>query len=178
MKLSGSRLIWDTVSHRAINQTIERSSATRAIDCEPVKFRLGQCDVIESEWQVPHLENANGGDLFLYPIFVVYFAGEKAFALLEYKDIQFNVEVTNFQEEEQIPNDSKVVGRTWAKVNKDGGPDRRFKDNYEIPIARYGRLTFGSTTGLNEEYMVSNHEASQAFANEWASFVQAIDRRA
>lgn len=53
-------------------------------------------------------------------MFVVYFAGENAFALLEYKDIQFNAGTINFQEEGQIPDDPKVVGRTRAKVNRMG----------------------------------------------------------
>lgn len=177
-QLSGSKRIWDTVSHRAINQIVERSNASRAIDRQPVKFRLGRCQVIESEWQVPHLENANGGDLFLFPLLVVYFAGEGAFALLEYKELQFVAGPSTFQEEEQVPADAKVIGQTWAKVNKDGSPDRRFKENYAIPIARYGRFAFASATGLNEEYMVSNYEISQAFANEWRSLVQAIARGA
>lgn len=175
-QLARSKHIWDTVSHRAINQFVERSNATRAIERQPVKFRLGRCQVIESEWQVPNLGNANGGDLFLFPLFVVYFAGEQAFALLEYKELQFVAGLTAFQEEEEVPNDTKVIGQTWAKVNKDGSPDRRFKDNYSIPIAQYGRLTFASATGLNEEYMVSNYDASQAFASEWASLVRAIKR--
>lgn len=60
---------------------------------------------------------------------------------------------SRFIEEAPIPPDSQVVGRTWAKVNKDGTPDRRFKGNYEIPIVGYGRLTMTSTTGLNEEVL-------------------------
>lgn len=177
-QLAKSARIWDTVSHRAINQFVERSRATRAVERKPVSFRLGQCDVIKSEWTVPQLENANGGDIFMYPLFLVYFAGEQSFALLEYKDVQFTSTSTQFVEEEAVPSDSQVVGRTWAKTNKDGSPDRRFKENYEIPVTQYGKLVFRSSTGLNEEYMVSSLPSTEAFAKEWDALVQGIARGA
>jgi len=178
VKLSRSDKIWDTVSHRAINQFTERTLAARAIERKLVQFRLGRCVVIQSDWQVPHLENANGGDIYLFPLFVVYFAGEQSFALLEYKDVQFFSGVTRFHEEEGVPADSQVIGKTWAKTNKDGSPDRRFKENYEIPVAEYGKIVLQSSTGLNEEYMVSNIASCQAFATEWNALVQGIARGA
>ena len=174
VRLGRSDKIWDAISHRVVNQFAERTIAARAIERKLVQFRLGRCTVIQSDWQVPHLENANGGDIYLFPLFVVYFAGEQSFALLEYKDVQFVCGSTRFQEEERVPSDSQVVGKTWAKTNKDGSPDRRFKGNYEIPVAEYGRLVFRSSTGLNEEYMVSNVECCQAFSKEWNALVQGI----
>lgn len=177
-QLSQSYRIWDTVSHRAINQFAERTLAVRAIERKLVRFQLGRCKVILSDWQVPHLENANGGDLYLFPLFVVYFAGEQSFALLEYKDVQFYTGTTRFHEGEAVPVDSQVVGKTWAKTNKDGSPDRRFKENYEMPIAEYGKLVFQSSTGLNEEYMLSNVGKCQAFAKEWMALVNGITRGA
>jgi hypothetical protein len=47
------------------------------------------------------------------------------------------------------------VDKTWRYVNKNGGPDRRFKDNRELPIALYEEVTFSSHTGLNEVVQVS-----------------------
>ena len=178
VQLSRSNRIWDTVSHRAINQFAERTLAARAVERKPVQFRLGQCTVIQSDWQVPHLGNANGGDIYLFPLFIVYFAGEQSFALLEYKDVQFISGATRFHEEEGIPPDSQIVGKTWAKTNRDGSPDRRFKDNYEIPIAEYGKIVLQSSTGLNEEYLVSNVASCQAFAKEWSALVQGIAKGA
>lgn len=178
VQLSHAAQIWDTISHRETNQFAERTTATRSVERKPVRFRLGQCDVITSDWQVPHLENANGGDIFFYPAFIVYFAGENSFALLEYNEVNLQFSVTRFHEDEAVPQDSEVVGKTWAKANKDGSCDLRFKDNYEIPIARYGLLSLRSKTGLNEEYMVSNVGATEAFAKDWATFSQAVARGA
>jgi hypothetical protein len=173
-QMSRCNRIWDTVSHRAINQVAERTLASRAIERKAVSFKLGRCEIIESDWVVPHLENANGGELFLYPLFIVYFAGEQSFALLEYKDVEFSCNAQRFQESEAVPGDAMAVGRTWAKTNKDGTPDRRFKENYEIPVAEYGGLVFRSSTGLHEEYMLSNFASCKAFAAEWQALVAGI----
>jgi hypothetical protein len=177
-QLARSNKIWDTVSHRAINQFAERTLAGRAVERKPVTFKLGRCTVIQSEWQVPHLENANGGDIYLFPLFIVYFAGEHSFALLEYQDVELISGTNRFHEEDGVPPDSRIVGKTWAKTNKDGSPDRRFKENYEIPVTEYGKLVFKSSTGLNEEYMVSNTERCQAFSKEWNALVAGIARGA
>ena len=172
--LSKSERIWDTVGHRATNRIVERTSANRIISREPVKFSLGKCEIIDSEWTVPHLSNANGGDLYLYPAFAIYFMSSDRFALLEYTEITVTFALSAFHEEEGIPRDSSTIGKTWAKTNKDGTPDRRFKDNYQIPVTEYGKLVLGSTSGLNEEYMISNARQTDAFAKSLHQFVAAI----
>ena len=172
--LAKSQRIWDTVGQRNTNRIVERTTATRAVERKPVTFKLGRCELIESEWKVPHLENANGGDIFFYPAFALYFISPDNFALLEYKDIQLEFSPSRFIEEETIPGDAEVVGHTWAKANKDGSPDKRFKGNYQIPIAQYGKLTITSATGMKEEYMVSNTECAQVFSSAWKRHAIAI----
>ena len=56
-------------------------------------------------------------------------------------------EIAKVLDEGIIPDDSKVIGQTWAKVNKNGKPDLRFKDNYTIPIVGYGSLSEINGTG-------------------------------
>lgn len=172
--LTQSQRIWDTVGERSTNRAAERTTASRVVNRKIVRFRLGKCDLIESDWNVPHLENANGGDLFFYPAFVLYFVGDENFALLEYNEVQLQYSATRFIEEDSVPSDSKVVGATWAKANKDGSPDRRFKDNYQIPVAEYGRMIISSSTGLREEYMVSNAARAEVFVKDWKALAQTV----
>lgn len=159
--------IWDTISQRTTSRVVERTTATRVVERKPVRFKFGRCELIESEWKVPHLENANGGDIYFYPVFALYFVSSDNFALLEYKDIQIEFSVSQFIEEETLPGDTTIVGQTWVKANKDGSPDKRFNGNYQIPIALYGKLSITSPTGMNEEYLVSNAEYAQAFSSAW-----------
>lgn len=168
--VANSAQLWDTVQERDTNRFAERTIASRSVLRKPVKFRLGKADVIDSQWDVPHLGNANGGDLYLYPGFILYFVSEQAFSLLELAEVDLIFEKVRFHETEAVPHDSKVIDRTWAKVNKDGSPDRRFKDNFEIPVALYGQITLRSPTGMREEYLVSNPEAAEGFAAAWQEF--------
>lgn len=92
------------------------------------------------------------------------------FALIDTLDVELSFRQLRFIEEEPIPADSAVVGQTWAKVNKDGSPDRRFKGNYQIPIVGYGILAFCSASGLREEYVCSNPALAERFAEAWSRF--------
>src|SRR5205085_10647069 len=71
---------------------------------------------------------------------------------------------TRFIEDAGVPQDVQVVGTTWQYVNKNGGPDRRFSNNRQIPVAQYGLLKITSRTGLNIHLHVSNLEAARYFA--------------
>lgn len=64
----------------------------------------------------------------------------------------------------------KLLEKTGAKVNKNGTPDKRFKSNYQIPVVQYGRLSFTSRNGVNEEYQISNFEFAQQFANSFHEY--------
>lgn len=165
--LTGSQRIWDNVAHRATNKMAERTTASRVVDLKAVRFQLSKCSIIDSAMAVPRMENANGGDLFFYPGFLLYHAAARNYALVEYGDIKLRVRRSSFHEESTPPGDAKQIGTTWAKANKDGSPDKRFRDNYAIPIMQYATLTLHTASGLNEEYMVSNVEAAEGFLAAW-----------
>jgi DNA-directed RNA polymerase subunit RPC12/RpoP len=138
---------------------------------------LGSCDLIRWEQEVPHLQNANGGDIFLYPGFILYRASRTAFSVIAFHDVKLMAAAVKFHEEDGVPSDSKVIGQTWAKTNKDGSRDKRFADNYQIPIALYGELTLRSETGLWEEFQFSNPERLERFVRAWNAFVASFDHR-
>lgn len=75
---------------------------------------------------------------------------------LNYSDIKTDKRTTRYIETESVPKDSEIVGQTWKYINKSGGPDRRFKDNHQLPICKYGELEMTSPAGLNTLFMFSN----------------------
>jgi Protein of unknown function (DUF4236) len=168
-KMTQSKKIWDTIAHSATNQLTERTLSSRTIERTLVSFNFEKCEILNLDWNAPHFVNANGGDIFLYSAFLACFISENNFALLEYKDVNIDFSVSRFLEED-IPDDSNQIGSTWAKINKDGSPDRRFKGNYEIPILSYGKLVINSETGLSEEYILSNAESAENFVKTWNEF--------
>jgi hypothetical protein len=173
--LSGCQKIWNVLADRAIDRVAERSTANTSISREPVSFSLDSCDLIKWE-QKPHMRNLTGGDMYVYPGFILYRVAKQAFALIDSREVTLTYVSTQFTETETIPTDTQIVGKTWAKANKDGSPDRRFHGNHQIPLARYGTLFFTSPDGLDVRYMCSNAPAAEQFAKSWTAFRMSFSR--
>jgi hypothetical protein len=88
----------------------------------------------------------------------------KTFAAVFYKNLHINGFVTRFIEDERVPHDAKIVDQTWRYVNKQGGPDRRFNNNRQIPVCAYSEYTLTSDTGIYEVITTSKQGAMDAFA--------------
>ncbi len=117
-------------------------------------------------------------ELLIYPGFILYHVSNEAFALVDIHETTIEYRPNSFIEEESVPADSQLIGHTWKKANKDGSPDRRFNNNYQIPIVAYGTIRITSKTGLNEEYLISKPNASQAFAEAFALFSETLPKAA
>jgi hypothetical protein len=83
---------------------------------------------------------------------------------VNYRDLRLGVQPGRFIEDGPVLYDAKVVDRTWRYVNKSGGPDRRFKDNKELPICLYEQISLSSASGLNELIQVSRCGVAEDFA--------------
>lgn len=161
LKLSDKK--WDVTADRLTNRFVERTLADRTVNQFPAVLEFSSNDLIQFSGRAMRFENVNGDDILIYPGVAVIPRADGAFALIDLRDLQVTTDGVRFQETESVPRDAEVVGQTWAKTNKDGSPDRRFKENYAIPICLYGQIAFRSQTGVTEEYMVSNAAAALAF---------------
>lgn len=106
----------------------------------------------------------NDSTLFFMPDFV-FVRQNNRYGAVSYDALNVSFSPTRFIEDVGVPQDAQVVSSTWLYVNKNGGPDRRFNNNRQIPIAQYGLLEITSSTGLNIHLHVSNLEAARHFAN-------------
>jgi hypothetical protein len=172
--LLASEIIWDITSSTQQDSRQTRSAASVVVTRTPVKFKFDNIDIIKSQYSAFHFENKNGGDLYIYPAFVIMTNDKKEFGLIDIKEFNLNFAGSKFLEEEKIPSDTKVIDKTWAKVNKNGQPDKRFKGNYEIPIVKYGQFTITSNTGLNESYSISSYEKAEAFAESFIDYQNSL----
>ena len=163
--------IWDVKSQRATDRFHERTIADQAVERQKVNFHLNMCDLIQWDSKIPHLVNANGGDIYLYPGFILYRATRSAFSVIDYHDLREDVSSVRFNETEGVPSDSQIIGQTWFKANKDGSRDRRFANNYPVPIAGYARWVLKTPTGLWEEYQFSNPDRLLRFVASLRAFI-------
>lgn len=177
-ELLRSKMIWDITSSVAQDMKATRSAATSLVTRTPVQFKFENVNIIRSTYAAFHFENKNGGDLYIYPAFVIVINSQRNFAIIDMKEFELTFSTQQFIEEDKVPSDTRTVGKTWAKVNKNGSPDKRFKDNYELPIVRYGQLTIKSKSGLNEVYSVSSYEKSGEFVAAFEDYQKLITQDA
>lgn len=101
--------------------------------------------------------------LYFFPDKVLIFE-PKGIGAVSYENLSIDITHQKFIEDGPVPSDAKVIDKTWRYVNKRGGPDRRFKDNRELPIALYEDIHFSSVTGLNETIELSRTGVAEPFA--------------
>jgi len=172
--LRGCARIWDITSDRIGNRVVERSYASRSITRTPVTLEFSTSDLVRFEGRAMRFQNVNGEDILIFPGVALMPREDGAFALIDLREIDLAFAAAQFVEDEAVPGDSQVVGYTWAKVNKNGSPDLRFRDNYQIPLCLYGRMVFTTPGGVEEEYQFSNAAAAGEFARAFDAYRSAL----
>lgn len=174
--LNSSQKKWDFTSSKQTNRIAERTSAANTITRSEIKISERHLPIIRTETPALCFHNINGGDLFLYPGFLIVYESNADFAIISYTDLKIDFNQVRFIETDPIPTDTKVVDKTWFKVNKDGSPDKRFSNNYQIPIVVYGEIHLKSSSGLNEVYCFSNTELTNLFFIALTEYIDAIQK--
>jgi hypothetical protein len=115
-----------------------------------------------------HVSCINMGRVQLYflPDAILY-RDSSGYGAIAYSDLKLAQGFTRFIESEGVTADATVVDHTWRYVNKNGGPDRRFNNNRQLPILQLGVLALTSSKGLNIQLNTSNPQRSLAFADNW-----------
>lgn len=111
--------------------------------------------------------------LYFFPDRMLVYSGGSVGAVA-YSALRIEVSSTRFVEDGYVPRDAQVVGQTWLYVNRNGGPDRRFKNNRQLPIALYAELHFTSNSGLNELLQLSKLGVGQVFEQATRSLAAAL----
>jgi len=109
---------------------------------------------------------ANGTIFHFLPDQILLFSGNR-YASIQYPQLFLEVRATRYIESESIPGDSRQVDTTGRFVNKNGGPDRRFNNNRQIPILQYGEVTIRTGAGLQVILQTSSIEKSQTFVAQY-----------
>lgn len=86
-----------------------------------------------------------------------------------YKNVSVHLESSRYIENTGVPSDAQVVDYTWQYVNVDGSPDRRYNNNYRIPICNYANVTFSGKRGKLFCIVVSSYKKAYDFVSQWNS---------
>jgi len=97
------------------------------------------------------------------------------FSEVGYNEVQVEGSLQRFVEDGKFPKDSQQVGTTWRFVNVDGGPDRRFNNNRQIPVMLYGEVDISTASGMRWVLQVSRSEAAGRLAADLTALRGAAD---
>jgi len=153
--------IWHIEARGDVKERRYHAGAGTVVRRKQVNLRLGEPPFVKTNLEIPLIPVGTQTLAFMPDRVLVFDA--TGVGAVSYPDLDLEVAETQFIEEESVPQDATVIGKTWRYVNKNGGPDRRFKDNREIPICAYDQLHFSSSTGLNEVVQTSRRGVGTAF---------------
>ncbi|MCP1728573.1 hypothetical protein J2T60_002587 [Natronospira proteinivora] len=160
-RLSGCAVVWHISAKGGVSD--QKRNAGAAFAVERIQTNLQCKDPPYVKTNVPVMAIPVGKTtLYFFPDKVLLFQSGGVGAV-SYSELNVSIESTTFVEDGALPKDAKVVDYTWQYVNKKGGPDKRFNNNRQLPIALYEDLAFSSVTGLNERIQLSRTGFGEPF---------------
>lgn len=172
--LSINKKIWALVDSRQLVDAHEsklNAGAGNLVNRSDAKVGEGNPPWVKTNVSIPVL-NARSQALYMMPDGILVY-DKKGVGFVEYKDLEMEYSKTRFIEE-RPPRDAEIIDHTWKHPNKKGGPDKRFKENYQIPICNYGEIKMQSDLGLYFFLMTSNHETVDDFCRDFNKVLQMV----
>ena len=153
--------VWHVEAEGQVKDRKRNAGASSLIERKPITLTKASPPFVKTNIAVPKV-NAGRQSLYFFPDRLLVFDSDRVGAV-GYQGLVIEKGKTRFIENDSVPSDAEVVDRTWKYVNKRGGPDRRFKDNRELPIVLYKDMHFTSDTGLNELIQLSRADVGESF---------------
>lgn len=152
---AGIRKVKAVASTSNYRDTRYSAGATQGLKFQEAGIYLGQAPGVLANLDIPILQTGRT-TLAFYPDRILAFR-DRAVGAIGYGELRVENTTTRFIEHEALPVDAKVVGHTWQYVNKGGGPDRRFKNNRQIPVCLYNEFNLSTLSGLDVRFLGSKH---------------------
>lgn len=170
--LAGCRSLWHIEGQGQVRDRKYHAGASAVVKRSDTRLTVGTPPFMRCNVEVPLLAVGRQTLAFMPDRLLVFEAA--AVGAVSYGDLRMAVSATRFIEDGAPPSDATVVDRTWRYVNKSGGPDKRFKDNRELPICAYEEIHFSSPTGLNEVVQASKRGVGEPLAQALRAIASSI----
>ena len=147
-ELKRSRCLWRIPMVRGQPDWKRNAGASSAVERTRISPSVGTPALIKSNLAFLRLP-LGSKSLYFTPDVVLVIEGRAA-AAIPYNDLEIVCRPRRFVEDARVPKDTELVGESWQYVNRDGTPDRRFRNNRKLPVCLYGEIDLTSSSGLNE----------------------------
>lgn len=154
---------WDLTGFGHMDQIREKLAYAKQWIKQSVSLKIEDFEGVETPEDALCLPLSPTGGVYFYPAFLLIRIGTDAPVLFLYSDVQVSGSWEKIPIYDSVPQGAEIVGSTWLKVNKDGTPDRRFRENKPIPEIGLYKIDLQSTGGLNESWCFVDKKAAEAF---------------
>lgn len=152
-KIHSVNTVWQINSIYANQNSKVHAGAAESLSTSKVRISMKKPSFIKTNVSVYEVK-LKKEKIYVFPDKLIVVSGHKI-GVIHHDDLNIKIANTNFIVD-VAPRDARIVGYTWKYVNKNGGPDKRFKDNRQMPICDVGTMEFKSSQGLNVMIYLSN----------------------
>lgn len=153
---------WQVLTEQYNGNRKVNAGAGRLLKRVTCKIQKGHPYYIKTNVDTIQITLHNNERLIILPD-KVFFVRKRKVGMINYTNFKISVSSVRFVETDPVPKDAQVIDHTWQYVNKNGTPDRRFKNNRQIPVCLYGQVFLRSSSGLNVELQISSIQNTRDF---------------
>lgn len=162
MLLNNSKKIWQYVTSSSVKNRKITAGAGSLINRKIIRIKEETPKFLKTQEKYICLE-LNKETLYLLPDKLLIIKGVEAGAI-SYDNLIINCGYNQFIESEAVPKDAEIISYTWEKVNKNGTPDKRYKNNKKLPVCKYGEISITSSNNeMNIRICCSNNKLIEQF---------------
>lgn len=152
---------WQVITETHNSNTKVNAGANRSLNRKPCEIGKVSPYYLKANVEIIQIK-LHRETLLILPDKILIIRGSKVGAE-NYGNVQIQISSTNFVESGKVPKDAQIVRHTWQYVNKNGTPDRRYKNNRQLPVCLYGVVRLSSVSGINVEIQASNIQKCRDF---------------
>jgi hypothetical protein len=152
-QLARAQRIWNIDTAGRTSDWKRNAGASHLINRKLAQLTYKTPAVIKTNISIPAILGGRQS-VYFFPDVVLVTDGKRVGAIAyEQLDVLWHDSV--FLETDSVPRDAQVVGQSWQYVNKNGGPDRRFKNNRQIPRVLYQEMGLQGAGGFQKILQIS-----------------------
>lgn len=160
-KVAKSRFVWNVTKTASVLNLKKLGNSNSAVKRKRTWISFRSPWWIKVNVKFPVLNLINQRIILLPDKVLVIKIGTGAIPI---QKVDFDIYAVGYMEPQKIfLNDAELVKKQWVYTNKNGEPDKRYKNNIQLPVYKYGMIKATSESGLNFEIMISKESVLDDF---------------
>lgn len=167
--LKDCSMLWQVNDVYLNNSTRRHGGAGQSVQLTKIKIQRRKPFFLRTNAKMYYVK-LKKEKLYILPD-VIIVKGKKGIGAAALKDLEITVTDTRFVAN-VAPKDATILSYTWQFVNNNGTPDKRFKNNRQLPVCLYGLIDLKTDGGLHTRLYLSNAQKAQEFRDIAAEMIE------